>query len=132
MTTPEMCPCDSEAQYVHCCRRYHLGEAAPSAVALMRSRYSAYAKDFTAYVRNTWHASTRPAVVSPNPVGQTWTRLTIKKHAEVGDRATVEFVAVSKFNGRASRLHEISRFVRENGRWYYVDGDMGEGSSNNG
>jgi len=40
------------------------------------------------------------------------------------DHATVEFVARSKLSGRAHRLHEISRFVREDGRWYYVDGDV--------
>jgi SEC-C motif-containing protein len=40
------------------------------------------------------------------------------------DHAGVEFVARSKLGGRAHRLHEISRFVREDGRWYYVDGDV--------
>ena len=40
------------------------------------------------------------------------------------DHATVEFVARSKLGGRAQRLHETSRFVREDGRWFYVDGDM--------
>ena len=40
------------------------------------------------------------------------------------EHATVEFVARSKQGGRAQRLHEASRFVREQGRWYYVDGDL--------
>ena len=37
------------------------------------------------------------------------------------DHAIVEFVARSKLGGKAERLHETSRFVREGGRWYYVE-----------
>jgi SEC-C motif-containing protein len=47
------------------------------------------------------------------------------RHAQAsGDVGVVEFVARCKINGRAERMHELSRFVREQGRWYYIDGQM--------
>jgi SEC-C motif-containing protein len=51
--------------------------------------------------------------------------LEVKRHQRIDDEhAVVEFVARSKLGGRAHRLHETSRFVREGGRWYYVGGDV--------
>jgi SEC-C motif-containing protein len=97
---------------------------APTAEALMRSRYSAFALDKIDYLLDTWHASTRPASLDANPAGLKWLGLDVRRHeAPDDDHATVEFVARSKLAGRAQRLHEISRFVREGGRWFYVDGD---------
>jgi SEC-C motif-containing protein len=90
----------------------------------MRSRYAAYAIDHMVYVRQTWHANTRPHDLAPSPASRAWVRLSVKSHSERGETAMVEFVAVSKENGRAQRLHERSRFVREGGRWFYVDGDV--------
>jgi SEC-C motif domain protein len=97
--------------------------AAPDAQTLMRSRYSAYALALSDYLRDTWHPSTRPAVIEPDPQGLRWLGLEVKRHVQGGDeeRAIVEFVAISKLGGRAHRLHETSRFVREGGRWYYLD-----------
>ena len=91
----------------------------------MRSRYSAYVLDLTNYLRDTWHPKTRPAVIEPNPPGLKWLGLEVWRHTLQGaDHASVEFVARSKLGGRAQRLHETSRFVRDDGRWYYVDGDL--------
>lgn len=94
----------------------------------MRSRYSAYALGDTAYLLATWHASTRPAEITLEP-GLKWLGLEVRRHGPDGDRATVEFVARCKLGGRAQRLHETSRFVREDAgdgpRWFYVDGDTG-------
>ena len=90
----------------------------------MRSRYSAYVLGLADYLRDTWHASTRLA--EPLRFGDDvrWLGLEVRRHvAEGADRAVVEFVARSKQGGRAARLHETSRFVREAGRWFYVDGD---------
>lgn len=87
----------------------------------MRSRYTAYVRADVAYLLATWHPSTRPATLSIEP-GLRWLGLELRRHQTDGDRATVEFVARSKLAGRAMRLHETSRFVREGGRWYYVDG----------
>jgi SEC-C motif domain protein len=98
---------------------------APDAEALMRSRYSAFVRDLTDYLLTTWHASTRPSALQPNPEGLRWLGLEVREHrVQDADHATVEFVARSKLGGRAQRLHETSRFVREGGRWFYVDGEM--------
>ena len=89
----------------------------------MRSRYSAYVQERAPYLLQTWHASTRPATIDFEP-GLRWLGLEVRRHASDGDAATVEFVASSKLAGRAFRLHETSRFVREGGRWFYVDGEV--------
>ncbi len=124
---PDACPCGSGQPYAGCCRRWHAGEAAPTAEALMRSRYSAYVLTLADYLQSTWHASTRPETLdlAADAAETRWLGLEVKRHATTGDdRATVEFVARYRIGGRGHRLHETSRFVREGGRWYYVDGDL--------
>lgn len=91
----------------------------------MRSRYSAFVLGLTGYLLETWHPSTRPATLEPDEPGLKWLGLEVRDHRVVdADHAEVEFVARSRLAGRASRLHERSRFVREGGRWYYVDGEL--------
>jgi len=91
----------------------------------MRSRYSAYVLGLGDYLLATWHASTRPAALEPDPPGLKWLGLQVRRAVALDDtHAVVEFVARSRLGGRAQRLHETSRFVREGGRWYYVDGDL--------
>ena len=130
MTTPLTCYCGAAPAlpYDNCCGRYHAGPLhllAPTAEALMRSRYSAYVLDLTDYLRDTWHPRTRPTIIEPNPPRLKWLGLEVRQHTlQDADHASVEFVARSKLGGRAQRLHETSRFVREDGRWYYVDGDL--------
>ena len=123
------CDCGAPRRYEDCCGRFHSGPLhlqAPDAEALMRSRYSAYVRDLIDYLLETWHPSTRPSSIEPNPPGLRWLGLDVKKHeVQDADHATVEFVARSKLGGRAHRLQEKSRFVREDGRWFYVDGDLG-------
>jgi len=110
--------------YADCCGRFHVGRAvAPTAEALMRSRYSAYVLDQLDYLLATWHASTRPALLMPNEPGLRWLGLSVKAHTQQDEsHAKVAFVARSKLAGRAHRLQEVSRFVREDGRWFYLDG----------
>ena len=92
----------------------------------MRSRYSAYVLDQLDYLLATWHPSTRPTSLAPNEPGLRWLGLTVRQHTVLGaDHAQVSFVARSKLGGRAHRMEEVSRFVREEGRWYYVDGVVG-------
>lgn len=89
----------------------------------MRSRYSAYVLGLEDYLLATWHASTRPAALHLEAEAPPkWLGLEVKAHAASDDRATVEFLARCRVGGRAVRLHEISRFTRENGCWFYVDG----------
>lgn len=91
----------------------------------MRSRYSAFTQQNTAYLNATWCPDTRPTNLNlADQAGATWLGLTVKHHEVIdAGHARVEFVARYKLNGRAHRLHEISRFERVNGRWLYVDGE---------
>jgi SEC-C motif domain protein len=122
------CPCGSAQRYDACCGRYHAGALhlrAPDAERLMRSRYSAFVLGLPDYLLATWHPSTRPRSIEPDPPGLRWLGLEVRRHApQDADHATVSFVARSKLGGRAQRLQETSRFVREQGCWYYVDGDV--------
>ncbi|MEN9984475.1 MAG: hypothetical protein RI918_2444 [Pseudomonadota bacterium] len=129
MTKP--CPCgrlDAKKQaltYSACCGQYHEGVFdAPNAESLMRSRYSAFVLDNASYLLNTWHTSKRPATLDFEPNAK-WLGLQVQSHMTIDDtRAEVTFVARQRDRtGRAIRLHERSRFVYENGCWYYVDGD---------
>ncbi len=88
----------------------------------MRSRYSAYVLGLLDYLLATWHPSTAPGDLALAPVK--WLGLEVRHAQTAGDAGVVEFVARCRDGGRAQRLHEISRFVRENGRWYYIDGQM--------
>jgi SEC-C motif-containing protein len=141
-STPALCPCGG-GQYASCCGPFIAGAAiAPTAEQLMRSRYSAYTLRDEAYLRATWQASTVPAgpIVDPDEKLQ-WLGLEVKSALrlrqrkanlpEPQDNDTVEFVARFKVGGRAHRLHEVSRFVREPDRfgevrWFYVDGSFPE------
>lgn len=116
------CPCGN-SDYATCCQPLHDGVAAPTADRLMRSRYSAYVLGLMPYVHASWHVSTRPSLTElVHDAGIRWLGLDVRRVTHDGDAATVEFVARSKTGGRAHRMHEISRFVREEGRWYYIDG----------
>ncbi len=92
----------------------------------MRSRYCAYVSGNRDYLLATWHADTRPQVLSlEDAPGQRtqWLGLDVKRHRVTGtDTAEVEFVARYRIGGcSAVRLQEHSRFVRQDGRWYYLD-----------
>ncbi|MDO8207746.1 MAG: YchJ family metal-binding protein [Gallionella sp.] len=118
------CPC-GRGGYAACCGRYHLGAPAPDAESLMRSRYAAYVLKLEAYLLATWHPDTRPATLELAIDDTKWLGLEVKKHiVNETDQSTVEFVARYKIGGRAHRLHEISRFTRSDGRWFYVDGEF--------
>jgi SEC-C motif-containing protein len=122
-----VCPCGSTKIYIACCALYvERNEAAPTAEALMRSRYTAYTLQREDYLLATWHTSTRPSSLGfANEPPSKWIGLEVKRHEQQDtDHAIVEFVARYKVNGRAHRLHEVSRFVRENGRWFYVAGEI--------
>ncbi len=93
----------------------------------MRSRYSAFVRGDGGYLLASWHPSTRPAPLEFE-ADTRWLGLQVRSHRVLDDtHAEVEFVARSRRHGRATRLHERSRFVRENTqgvwRWFYVDGD---------
>ena len=127
------CPCGRRdavggpLPYAQCCGRYLedlAGTPAPDAEALMRSRYSAFVLQRADYLLATWHASKRPSKVSFD-AGAKWLGLEVRDFKGIdATHAEVEFVARQRDpGGRAVRLHERSRFVCEDGRWYYLDGD---------
>ncbi len=119
------CPCGSARRYSECCGPLHAGGAPPDAQALMRSRYCAFVLCNEHYLLATWHPSTRPGSI-PFDGNQKWLGLRVVNASVTGiDSAEVEFIARSRVsNAAAVRQHERSRFVREGGRWFYVDGDM--------
>jgi SEC-C motif domain protein len=120
------CPCGSGSHDAECCARWHTGVLrlqAPDALTLMRSRYSAFARGRLDYLMDTWHPSTRPAVLAPLDPNIRWLGLKILDHRlDDPAHAQVEFVARSRLRLRHHILHERSRFVREDGRWFYLDG----------
>ena len=126
------CPCgrlDARRRplaHAACCSRYldHAGTPAPDAESLMRSRYSAFVLQRADYLLATWHAAHRPPSIDFDP-GARWLGLEVRSARPTGpDTAEVEFVARHRVAGRAVRLHERSRFVREAGRWFYLDGEF--------
>lgn len=132
------CPCGRRDRrelplvYALCCGRYvddFENTPAPDAESLMRSRYTAFVRERADYLLATWHASTRPATLDFEP-GVKWLGLEVRSRSVLdADHAEVEFVARQRSSaGVATRLHERSRFVREDEgvhcRWYYVDGDL--------
>lgn len=121
------CPCGSGQPYGHCCQPLHEGAPAATAETLMRSRYSAYVLGLDGYLRRSWHPSTCPADFGLDKATQ-WLGLKVVRYEMLDEtHALVEFVARYKLNGRAFRLHESSRFVCENGHWFYVDGVFPDG-----
>ena len=133
VTAEGPCPCGRTVArarplpVARCCGPYLADFAqrpAPDAQALMRSRYSAFVLEDADYLLATWHPSTRPSEVGFEP-GVKWLGLDVRDWQVLdATHAEVEFVARSRSAGRAQRLHERSRFVCEDGRWFYVDGEM--------
>lgn len=130
MDDSDRCPCLSGDTYGACCGPPHRGaRTAPTAEALMRSRYSAFAVGDAAYLLATWHPRTRPPSLELDP-DQVWRRLDVLATRAGGpfdDAGEVEFAAFFRdaSTGERGRLHEVSRFVRDGGAWLYVDGDVG-------
>ena len=116
--TVTSCPCGSGKAIFDCCQPCINGtRSAPTAAALMRSRYTAYVLQNEQYLLDSWHASTRPESIDLDPAAK-WIRLNILN----GDKDHVEFIATYRLQGKAHKLHEISRFVFEGGKWFYLDG----------
>ncbi|MCC4602067.1 YchJ family protein [Xanthomonas melonis] len=123
-TLIDPCPCGRPADYARCCGPYHAGALAADAETLMRARYSAYVRRDVAYLLASWHPSTRPAELTLDGGGRTtWLGLTVQRVlVTADDRAEVVFLARYRIGGgSAVRMVEHSRFVREDGRWYYLD-----------
>ncbi len=125
----DACPCGSGQTLLRCCGRYlHQARPVPSAESLMRSRYSAYVLADISWLLQTWHPSTRPPQLDLSASladGTNWLDLqivTTRAGRATDEQGSVEFIARYQQAGRLKSLHETSRFIREENKWYYVDG----------
>ena len=133
--TKSVCPCGGlppNAAFADCCEPLLEGRKQPgNAEQLMRSRYTAYTLGRADYLSETWHASTRPVDLQLDkpgaPHGARWLGLVVRGHQRIDDaHEEVSFTARWREQGRAHRMTETSRFLCEDGKWYYVDGDVSE------
>jgi len=124
MDPASRCPCLSGLPYGECCGRFHAGEAAPTAEALMRSRFSAFAVGDTPYLLATWHPAKRPDTLDLDEELR-WYRLDVTARERGGPLDSEGSVTFEAFwrspDDRGSQV-ERSLFRREGGRWYYWDG----------
>ena len=96
----------------------------------MRSRYVAHVYRNQDYLLRSWHPATRPGSLDGADTGQhdfRWISLRILDRQGGGESdaaGVVEFIAACAVDGTDSELHEVSRFVREEGVWYYLDGEI--------
>ncbi len=125
------CPCGSGRPYAECCGpRLDGSRPAETAEQLMRSRYTAYTRGDVVYLLASWHPRTRPAALNLSGEGAPeWLGLEILTCDGGGPgaaEATVEFTARYRLGASPHALHERSRFLREQGRWFYLDGAVDE------
>jgi SEC-C motif domain protein len=122
---PRRCPCGTGLPLTECCGRLHDGTAvAATAEQLMRSRYSAFVLGNPGYLLATWHPRTRLATLDLDGDVR-WTGLDVLATtggSPLEAEGTVEFRAHYVVAGRDGAQHERSRFLREQGRWRYLDG----------
>lgn len=119
------CPCGSGLDYAQCCEPFLDGAAAPTPEALMRSRYTAFARGDEDHIFRTWHPRTRP----PGPFVDpeiAWTGLRVLGSGTVGpvaDSGWVRYVATwMHTDGRTGAVRELANFKKRGNRWYYLDG----------
>ncbi|MDC9728454.1 MAG: YchJ family protein [Methyloprofundus sp.] len=127
-SSSELCLCGSELAYSQCCALLHSGKQfAKSAEALMRSRFTAYAMRNGAYLLQTWEPSTRPETIDFSKETGEWKRLEIvqtKKGLAKDKKGIVEFKAFFTQDDVDQVMNEISRFVKVQNRWFYLDGKV--------
>lgn len=121
------CPCTQGRLYRNCCQPYHNYTKYPNnAEQLMRSRYSAYALNLTGYIIKTWDPTTCPHFSSNDTHNTRWLKLIINRSWE--DKSTheayVDFDAFYEQDGQMHRMHEVSRFIKTNESWLYIDGKV--------
>ncbi len=122
------CHCGSDQEYKNCCEPYLSGkQKAPTPEALMRSRYTAFAKRKFAYLAKTIRGPAAKefdisAARRDAPLIK-WLKLEVLRAEEAGDQGLVEFNAHFRFQGKISMMHEVSHFQKIDGEWFYVGRD---------
>ena len=126
LSNASKCACGSTRKYIQCCGRYIKRDALPTSTeALMRSRFTAYFLHDEAYLLKTWHSSTRPTELNLEDEKIEWNSLeviTTSAGKAPDEKGSVEFIASYTVLGKKQQLHEVSRFVKESNKWFYVDG----------
>jgi len=121
------CPCGSSAAFNSCCLPMLEGKTqATSPEQLMRSRYTAFAMEEEKYILETWHARTRPKQLNFADHPVVWLGLSVdpvQHPAATATEGVVSFTASYLEEGLLCRLHETSKFLMENGSWFYLKGD---------
>jgi len=119
-----LCPCGSKKKYKLCCQRYHKGAQAKDALALMKSRYSAYVKGEVKYIIKTTHPNNplyEKDIINWSSSIENFTKETEFKGLEIisfnegNDEATVEFIVKTK----TESWREKSTFIKEHQIWFY-------------
>jgi SEC-C motif-containing protein len=126
------CPCGSKKLYVDCCEPIIKGtRTAQTAEELMRSRYTAYAKAEVQHILASSHPKLR-STLDENAT-RTWAKnsqwhklevVSIEKGGAEDAEGVVEFISMYSEKGQHRSLHERAKFVKEEGRWYYLDGEI--------
>jgi SEC-C motif-containing protein len=133
MPSDHLCPCKSQKPYIHCCKKYHEGELPETALLLMRSRYSAYAKGLTHYIILSTHSSnpqfTKNRIKWMDEIESfsketTFEDLKIVNFEEDGEKATVTFEAILKRGDQDISFKEKSFFTKIDNKWLYVSGEL--------
>lgn len=124
-----LCACGSQKEYAGCCELHIEGKfPAPTAEALMRSRYTAYTMARIPYLRDTLAPEKRQEFDEQNArqwaLEATWRGLRIIAAKEEADTATVEFIASYAMKGKIREHHEIASFRRDHAAncWFFIDG----------
>ncbi|MBL1420285.1 MAG: YchJ family protein [Alphaproteobacteria bacterium] len=130
--TDDQCPCGSNRKFAQCCNRYISGDKpAPIAEALMRSRYTAYTLGNVDYILATWAEEARKAINPADIIKRSKENeyINLKIISKIGGtrkhtQGQVEFAASFKSLGKHQTHHEISNFIKQDEKWYYVDGEV--------
>ena len=127
MIDSPLCPCGSQMPYSRCClpilEDHHRAETAE---ALMRSRYTAFVQRHEHHILASWHVTSRPETLNFEAHPVVWLGLEIHGCCQglQGDNTgSVDFTSSYLENGYLCRLRENSRFVKEDGLWYYQQGE---------
>jgi len=126
----ELCPCGSGRDYSVCCGPVIAGKAkAQTAEALMRSRYTAYAKCAVDYILKSCVADDGidPEATKEWSEKADWKGLEIirtEKGGAADDEGVVEFIASYVLDGLKDEHHETARFIKKDGAWLYESGDI--------
>ena len=124
------CLCGSTESFKTCCGPLLSGEkSADTAEALMRSRYTAYARTAIDYLLSTTHPAKKGAydadAMRSWAEESDWQGLEIistEKGGPDDDTGRVEFIARYSEKGKSREHHEIADFKKQNGKWYFYDG----------